>query len=94
MIQTASVEDARPLPLGPHSAWLERFSRVAGLAFDGLEDAGPVLVLALVGAHILDPALVALGEHGADFVHTSSSYPGHGSAARSESIRLVTVERF
>ena len=42
---------------------------VAELALGGLEHAGAVLVLALVAADGLDPRVVALGEHGADFVH-------------------------
>jgi hypothetical protein len=43
---------------------------VAELALGGLEDAGAVLVLALVAADSLDACVVALGEHGADFVHS------------------------
>ena len=42
---------------------------VAEFALGRLEHAGAVLVLALVAADGLDSCVVALGEHGADFVH-------------------------
>jgi hypothetical protein len=42
---------------------------VAKLALGGLERAGAVLVLALVAANRLDPGLVALREHGPDFLN-------------------------
>ena len=50
-----------------------RSARRRSLALGGLQDAGAVLVRALVGAHLLDAALVAVGEHGADLVRPSSS---------------------
>jgi hypothetical protein len=43
---------------------------VAELALGGVKHAGAILVLALVVAHALDPAVVALAEHGTDFLHT------------------------
>ena len=50
--------------------WLGRWLGVAELALGCLEHAGTVLVPALVGTDRLDPGLVALGEHGTDFLHT------------------------
>jgi hypothetical protein len=42
---------------------------VAEFAVGCLDYSGACFVLALVGAHVLDALLVALGKHGAHFVH-------------------------
>ena len=62
----ANEEGARRPPLSV-CVWLFGLG-VAELAFGGLEYAGAVLVLALVAADSLYACLVALGQHGADFV--------------------------
>ena len=68
-LEKASTTGEGPC-LGPLSARrMARRLRVAECALGGLKHPGAVLVLALVDPDVLDPGVVALGQHRLDLVH-------------------------
>ena len=74
-------------PLGQRpgvAASRRRAYALASFALGGIDDTGPVLVRALVGAHTLDPILVALVQYRANLVDAELVISGATAGRRAE----------